>query len=233
MTKFDHFAERGPLKNLRKAYNDLREEVKAQRIANGVGYKVKRTSLGTILQVEPGKAGTVEPSDLEIKRFQVIDVRATYLECYETKTDGSGFISETTRTQVLRPYATRITDGAAAVAGWSAGALSTDTNPIRHLQRNLTRTDTTLGLSFTMTQKIYPAYLYSETIGEGSWIFAAKNIKGYSANDGASPPNSIIWVDINVDGRAWTFTETQQVAVCVNGVTKYMWVVGSALGVAT
>lgn len=55
MTKFDHLAERGPLRKYAAAINDLIEEVRSLRIASGKGYTVKRTSIGTILEVKVGK----------------------------------------------------------------------------------------------------------------------------------------------------------------------------------
>ena len=64
MIKFDNLAERGPVRNVRKALNDLREDVRALRIANGKGYTVKRTAIGTILEIKAGGGEAAPPSDL-------------------------------------------------------------------------------------------------------------------------------------------------------------------------
>ena len=225
MIKFDNFAERGPVRNVRKALNDLREDVRALRIANGKGYTVKRTAIGTVLNITAtGEAAP--PNDLQIRRFQVVNVKPTYLECWETTADGLGFSSTASYTKVLRPYATLLNDTS---AGWDQWTVST-TDTTMNVTRTLTRVDAGRGLTFTWDQRIYPEYKYSTAIGDGDWIFAAKPIKGFSANDGQPTPQQIDWIDLNVDARSWQFSELQQVAVCVDGVTKYMFFMASDIG---
>jgi hypothetical protein len=225
MIKFDHLKERGPVRNVRKMVNDLRDEVRALRIANGKNYSVRRTAIGTMLEIKTGTA-TVAPSDLEIRRFQVIDVKPTYLQCYETSSDGTAFTSTTAYTKVLRPYSTLLNDTSANWTGYTV----TTTDTTRNLTRTLTGEDTFRGLRFTWEQRIYPEYVYSSTIAEGDWILAARNIKGFSALDDSAPAQQIIWLDLNVDARHWAVTTPQQVAVCVDGVTKYMRFLASSVG---
>ena len=61
MTKFDHLAERSPLRKYATAINDLIDDVKSLRIANGKNYKVRRTAIGTILEVT-GKRKIEKPA---------------------------------------------------------------------------------------------------------------------------------------------------------------------------
>jgi hypothetical protein len=222
MTKFDHFAERGLLKKYAAAINDLREDIKSHRIASGLGYKVKRTASGTILQIQPGSKTTTTTNN--IRRFQIIDVKPTYLECYPTNDDNTDFES-TTIVKVLRPTCTAWNNTSTGMfSGWNYY----DNDTERGLMRVLKKTDRDINLIFRFNQTIFPIYTGSPAFGQGDWIFAVEDPKGFYAADGTE---EIHWVDLNVDARHWACTEPQRIAVCVDGVTQYMYVIATPIGI--
>ena len=208
MIKFDNFAERGPLRRIRSALNDLREEVARLRIASGLGYTVKRTACGTILNIK-GTKQTTAPTDIRIAWGLITAVSdKNYLTC---EIDA---ISET----VWKPYSCMgdyepLYPSYIAlrqqnfVLGSSSLPVLDAANSVREYSVSTTD-DAGAAVVNHVTESLRPSYAV------GNAILCISNVGDFTGG----PVNA--WYDLNIDARHWTI-KAISTQVCVDGVTEY------------
>src|SRR6185295_3271880 len=81
--------------------NRLRRAVTRRTILQGVGYKVRCTEEGTLLEIIPGAGGTGTP--VAISQFQITNIRSDHLVCRTW----NGAALGTTDVIVAKPYKLR------------------------------------------------------------------------------------------------------------------------------
>lgn len=224
--KTQRLNERGPAIKLRSEINKLWDTVESLRIASGVGYRVKRTRNGTALEIKT-RAGTVE-GEFEVERMHVYSVADELLTCYKVTSDGTSYYGSAI--DVLKPYQTRINDPESLPIIENSPEI-TISQPVGNNFQRRTLTWAYAGEEFSIDQYISPSYSTGGgTTGFRNWIFAARPINNFSAENANG--DAVTWVDLNVSGRHWSCNDFVRVEVCVNNVTKHMYVPASSVGVA-
>lgn len=223
-------AVRGMGRDLRKAINQLQEQVKSMRIASGRGYMVGHTALGQKLTLK-NYSDLREINDLQIVRCQVLEVYGFWIRCRRLNSDLSDFTGGYIFAQRPETLAPNDTSSVPWMIEDSTlhGRPSYESYSGERTARVLTFQHS--GETFRVYQWITPEYVVSDTPGLGSIIYCAKGVRGLlqlTTNYDGQEYN-VDWLDLNVDGRRWT-TGMQYVEVCVSGVTKHMWVQASGVG---
>lgn len=196
--------EVGPARKLRAEINRLWEETKALRISSGVGYNVKRTRLGTVLDIESAAVST----SVYVQRFKVTAIEEKYLTC--RKVDKDDAETSTTDYKVMRPYCTWHDNEDSMITGADTGSLEDMTDSqSRTYDADVDVSGT--AKTFSVTQDIFPKY------EAGSFIYGTNNVKGGTEE---IDDLELKWIDLNVDARHWRLTE-QATEVCVDNVVKY------------
>jgi hypothetical protein len=155
--------------------NKLLRAAKASRVSNGIGYKTRIGSDGTILEVDAGgkAAGTSSPSS--VKMHRVYSFQPDYLVCREWDgvTLGSADVL-IAKPPILRNVSSATIDGTTVTYTYDASTLI--------------RSASVVGFT-PETHVIVPRYKV------GDIIFAGQSVNGTNTN--------ATLVDLNVDGRAW------------------------------
>ena len=205
--------ERGPAALLRKSINDLQAQVKELRLVNGIGYRAKRTSCGTALEILQSKKTDAAASN--IQRFKIVNFQNSFLNCVKTNSDGTSIGG--TEYQVMVPYLLRSTTGL----------------PDGYVENSLGWNPTTQKRTFSINGLVNKTYQVEQALQPiydvGDYIFAAGSINGGTETDDPIT-TSYDWVDLNVDGRAWHYT-MKRVGVCVNDSIQYLYIAGSEVEV--
>lgn len=230
MIPYDKHREAGFLKSLRQSINQLKAGQRSLRIANGANYHVKRTAIGTVLDLRSTTRATDKA--FVVKRTQVIEVKSTYLVCQDLLPDNQGFTGG--RFSVLRPFETLISGDTWFPSGTTNNQTTSTDSTGADRTRQLTWDKTPN--SFSADQKIYPEYVGQELPGLGSLLYVTKNIGNLGGRTiGEGHPvdadgNHIDWIDLNVDARHWAWDIWREAEVCVNNETKKIYVMASTVG---
>jgi hypothetical protein len=144
------------------------------QVVSGIGYKVRRTPNGTILEILPGAGGGGEPAAVE--RFTLTGVAQEYISATR--------ISDGAAVNIAKPYKLRASNTSASIEGVTV----TYTSQGPQARKAQTLVDSEI-------QIIIPRYL------GGDIIYAVKveGNSGVTAPGGAA----LEYIDLNVDGRAW------------------------------
>jgi len=232
MIASDKLAERGIAKEIRRAINRLNDRVRASEIREGLGYKYRRSSTRTVLEIPRARDG--KSGELDVIRVQVSEVYPTYLRCQRISDDGTSLYGNPV--WVWRPYGILKSDTASippvnAPDDSEVTVTISDTTDSANSYRILNWThDSEV---FAMTQYVTPRYVASGTAGSGSLLFVIRNVDGLSTPWIAPlgyAAQRLEWLDLNVDARHWSASRLRYVEVCVSGETKHMWVEGSEVG---
>jgi len=132
---------------------------------------------------------SIVPEALEVQRFVVVTEYGDYFSARKQGGSTSSDVSTEPTVFIAKPYLCRRTPFDGETRNGISYAYSSDT------ERVATDTD-----SDTETQQIVPSYV------AGDVIFAAQNFKGGTGVWTAptnSDPVEVLWLDLNLDGRAW------------------------------
>lgn len=222
MIPYDKHREAGFLKSLRQSINQLKAGQRSLRIANGANYHVKRTAIGTVLDIKRGQKGEPAPSKIEIQRFKIENIESRYLDCYKVDEDGDQIEVDTV--QVLRPRAMWAIDTDSMVTGYVAGTVTAGDVQSRNydVTLNVMIGGNQVSKTFKVHEELRPRYTV------GNYLLGVKGyFGGYQKPDPQGPASdSIKWIDLNVDARRWQ-PNLWAVEVCVNNATQYMLVMAS------
>jgi hypothetical protein len=140
----------------------------------GIGYKVRRSPNGTILEILPGAGGASTP--VRVERFTLTGVAQEYISATR--------ISDGAAVNIAKPYKLRASNTSASIEGVTV----TYTSQGPQARKAQTLVDSEI-------QIIIPRYL------GGDIIYAVKveGNSGVTVPGGAA----IEYIDLNVDGRAW------------------------------
>lgn len=167
--------------------NKLRAAVVAQRIRGGRGIRVNQSTDGVTISVEPGGASAPATSthvEMFLYKSAGTGADADLLKCRTW----DGVVEGPTDVWVLKPYKLRkinaqIVGGSTIVYTWDA----------TYLQRTAS-----IGTSIVEVQTIIPRYIAPYSGYAGDIIHAGKLKYPQTVN-----LQTIEYVDLNVDGRAW------------------------------
>jgi hypothetical protein len=160
--------------------------VAANKILPGVGYKVKYSSLGTTLEVMPGKmlGGTIS------KRYRVKSVQGDYLTCrtWDGTTEGGTDVLVAKPPQLRHSIESQTIDGASV----TYSDFSISGGVCKRIAKAADEDD--------QNEMVIPVY---QLAGEGvdAEIWADKPEGGTGVLD--DDDNPIVWQDTNRDARAW------------------------------
>jgi hypothetical protein len=154
--------------------NKLLRAARASRVSNGVGYKTRIGSDGTILEVNTGRGGgTASPSS--VKMHRVYSFQPDYLVCREW----DGVTLGSTDVLIAKPPILR-----------NVGSATIDGTTVTYTYDASTVVRSASVTGFTPeTHVIVPRYKV------GDIIFAGQSVNGTNTSSDL--------VDLNVDGRAW------------------------------
>lgn len=192
--------ERGWDRDVRRAVNQLMDEMRSLKLVQGVGYRLKSTHLGQVIELERSRSAS--ESRVEVAKFKVVSVYRRRVLCTKVNPDDT---DSTEQFNVLLPesiwYDQEIT-GEGVVAMPSIVSDTEFTVP---------------GTTQTVTCRIY--YDLSTDLGTDDYIYAVKSdtLPTYTEPDGTE----VVWYDLNVDARQRVM-RTYLTEVCVNGQTKYI-----------
>lgn len=189
-------------RTIRKTVNRIIDELNAVTVRAGLGYKVKRTALGTVLEIARGAASEAG----NIQRFKIMSIADNWLVC--RKVDEDDAETSSTDYKVMRPIMLR--KDKALPSGASAGSLAYPADQ----ERTFTITTTVAPIrTVTVKQVMTPKYVAND------FIYGADGILGGTVDDGTG--EHVEWIDLNIDARKWDMA-LKLVAVCVTGnVTQY------------
>lgn len=215
--------EKGPLRRLSRAINNVNALAQSMRIQRGLGYSVRHTAHGQVIQLEDKRtvAAAAEPGSA-IQRFRITALENDWVTCRKLKEDGNVDENDTTEYKVAKPRELRVStqDGATISALGYGFIISFPTAADYGNTRRLTVPAAGTTPARYVDEILLPAY------GIGSEIYATEpeDKTGVLVNS-----VRLTWLDLNVDARQYRPKFTR-VAVCVseNGqtVTKYMFVAG-------
>lgn len=159
------------------------------RLLPGVGYKLRHSTSGTILEIEPARGGGGTTTSAQL--YKITNVKREYLVCrtWDGTTDG------TTDIYIAKPFKLRETltgetiDNIAVAYSYSSSGF--DTYLIRTARATIS------GQVTSEKQIVVPRYLVGDKIYAMPCSAAV-----ITASDGLSI-GTITLIDINVDGRAW------------------------------
>ena len=177
--------ETGALRNVWKAFNNLRDYTMSLRPAKGRGIRHRHTSHGVVSSVKSSKVAALDSS--LAKQFKVTAISNDTITCRAWDGTNNG----ETDIVVAKPYRLRKTP-------WDGVTVSYDFNgtiysiAYSYLTTSGFRTaQVTVGTTQTTeSQAIIPIYKVGEI------IYATEP-------DGGTDLASVSWLDLNVDARAW------------------------------
>jgi hypothetical protein len=163
--------------------NRLKRAIKKRTLLSGLGYKVKYSESGTVLEILPGSGGRPSPIS-PIKRFRLIALRGDYSLCrtWDGINLGSDYVF------VARPPKLRRSISAETIGG----------NVISYTYSGPTSRIAAFS-TFSENQIVIPWHLGLDE------IYAAKPDGGTGVVTVApeTVDEPVEWIDLNVDGRAW------------------------------
>lgn len=159
--------------------NRLRRAVRKRTLLPGLGYKVRYSEGGTVLEIIPG-AGRRPEETAPIERFVVTTVRGDYYLCHRP--------TDSTVVYIARPSKLRKSIGSEIIGG----------NTITYSYVSEVSRVATFS-TFFESQIVVPWHL------TGDHIYAAKPDGGTGVVTAAPDivGDAVEWIDLNVDGRAW------------------------------
>lgn len=163
--------------------NRIKAAVHARTLQEGLGYKIRRSPSGVTLQILPGGGRAAQPAS-PIQRYLITLRRGDY---YHARTwDGDTAGSETI--YIAKPAKLRQSINAELIGG----------NLITYTYNSDTSRTATFS-TFFENQIVIPWYL------TGDQIFAIKPIGGTGVVTAAPDTvgQTIEWLDLNIDARAW------------------------------
>lgn len=167
---------------------------RANKILSGIGYKVRQTSSGVILEVLPGAGGGTS-TPVNIKLFQFQEMKKDYLLCSEsgvfTPGDGDNLV------RVAKPPLLRFS----IVTRSIHGAFFTYTGYNLSTQRRVANLGAIVGVQ-QEEQEIIDAYEVPDTI-TAIQIDTGVSVPADDSDLDRDPETSVGWLDLNVDGRFW------------------------------
>lgn len=176
--------------------NSLLDFATANRIMQGLGYRVKESPTGTALEIRPGGGGGTPAAPLSVQEFFFFSSFKDYWLC----TDGTG----TTQYRVAKPHKLRNSISGEVIYGTAFNfSYPHNTGPTDPLY-GLYRTATSGGL--TENQGVVPPCLHLDKI----YAITVPAIRFSEAADAGVPVNTpITLLDLNCDGRAWAAFQNQ------------------------
>lgn len=213
--------EKGPLKRYASAINSVSELAQSMRIQRGLGYSVRHTAHGQVIQLEDKRAAAATEPGSTVERFRITALQDDWMTCRRLKEDGNVDEDDTTEYKVAKPRELRVsTQNGATISALGFGFVVSFPTADYGNTRRLTVPAAGTTPARYVDEILLPAY------GIGSEIYATEpeDKTGVLVND-----VRLTWLDLNVDARQYRPKFTR-VAVCVteNGqtVTKYMFVAG-------
>lgn len=205
MLSISKLKEAGIARDIRKKINECIDAITALRIADGPGYRVKRTARGTVLGIDRDTdVETVAGGD--VQRFKITSIASTWLVC--RKVDSAGAETSSTDYKVMRPEFLRTNKGMLSGNTSTPSLTSAQSRTYDITRNNPTGVGTT---NYTITEILWPNYT------AGNFIFGINPIIGGTVDDGAG--GQVDWIDLNIDARRWQL-ELQPTEVCVSGATR-------------
>lgn len=202
-----------PLRRVERALNQVVDAVNENRLAVGLGYRLKRTANGTSLDIQVPAAVAAEASPSV--RFQIVTIAGDYLTCRRQSADGT-VDANGAITSIAKPTFLRVT-GVHGVTrdGWSYSVVAPAN--VRTLT-NVSAAGISVGL--TVVEELRPSY----TIGDTIYASEPTGETGVLV-DG----NRLTWIDSNVDGRQYQHRRIMlDACVLVNNVPTQKTIVFSA-----
>lgn len=214
--------ESGPLKRLSRTINDVNALAQSMRIQRGLGYSVRHTPHGQVIQLEDRRGTSVVEPGSKVQRFAVVQPFNDYLSCLRVKENGA--VDVQTTYYVAKPEQLRVSYQLSIAEGNRWRMLG---YPFR-LQFPLQNGGATRQFaidSIGQPTRYVEEVLFPQYFG-GDEIYAAEA----EGKTGVTVDGKLLtWIDLNVDARAYRPIYTRM-AVCVteNGqnVTKYIYVAG-------
>lgn len=186
--KLGTFRFTAPLRRVERALNHVVDAVNANRLAVGMGYRLKQTSNGTSLEIQVPRAEAAEAAS-SVQQYKLTGHFDDYVEA---KTwDGTNLGTATVK--IAKPYRLRKT-------GWDGVTVSYDFNgtffPLQYtyLATPGFRTARHTGSGALENQAIIALY------NVGDIIYATEPIGGTGVTVSGT---ALTWLDLNVDGRHW------------------------------
>lgn len=206
MLSISKLKEAGIARDIRKKINECIDAIAALRIADGPGYRVKRTARGTVLGIDR-KTDTESILGTTVQRFKITEIEENYLLCRKVNTAGDETSSSDVR--VLRPN--YLTSGEGLLSGAIQPVSLVGTQQRTYTLRRTNPTPPPATLDYSVTEVLWPPYLADDIIFGISPVIGGTLIQPEG--------EEINWLDLNVDGRHWQL-ELIQVGVCINTVER-------------
>jgi hypothetical protein len=217
--------EKGPLKRLTRAINSVNALAQSMRIQRGLGYSVRHTAHGQVIQLEDRRGTTTVEQAATIQRFEVTAIENDWVSCRKLKEDGTLDETDETVYKVAKPKELRVsTQNGATLAALGYNFIVSF--PVAADYGN-TRRLTLPASGSTPARYVDEVLLPAYNIGSELYATEPEDKTGVTVND-----IRLTWLDINVDARQYR-PKLTRVAVCVqeNGqtVTRYMFVAGGPI----
>lgn len=192
--------ESGPFKKYAVAINRLNDAMDALRIQPGLGYSVRRSAHGQVLNIATQKMEAQEVGGLQIKRFRVTEVRARYLICEDDETTAPGDPNNP-KVNVAKPWYLRMYPGFPVREYPELGELTASTYLFQGVPDYNYRKLYIGAISSNnkrFIQRVFPVY-ETNVLNGNTKILA---IESYAAEQTESLLD-VNWMDLNVDARRW------------------------------
>lgn len=216
--------EKGPLKRITGAINDVNALAQSMRIQRGLGYSVRHTAHGQVLQLDSRRTDTGVQNASTVQRFIVTSIENDWLGCVKLKPDGT--ISEDdSQHKVAKPVLLRVSSlaGTLFLEGGYGFIIGFQTPADHGNTRRLVVPADASNPARYVDEILSPFY----AIGSEIYATEPEGQTGVIVNG-----ERLTWVDLNVDARHYRPKYTR-VAACVveNGqtVTRYMFVAGGPI----
>ena len=207
--------EKGPLRRLNRAINSVNELAQSMRIQRGLGYSVRHTAHGQVIQLEDRTRVVAGEAASPLQRFQATEIQNDYVSARKLNSDGT-LSTDTTVYKIAKPKELRVaTQTGANIFTWGDTFVVSFPFPTAYgNSRRLT----------SGTRYVDEVLLPSYVVGSEIYATEATGETGVTVSG-----TRLTWIDVNADARQYRPKYTK-VAVCVteNGqtVTKYMYVAG-------
>ena len=194
MLKTSRLNEVGPARKLRSAINKLLKDVESLRVRSGVGYRVKATENGQVLEIKTPMLSDTDKHDIKVVRID--SVQEDTITCHGLKPD---YTPSSIMYKVAKPRYLRYPEqwGGSLVAN---GTFSDE--PAGNQKVTYSFGD----ISYTITERIRPYYNVED------YLYIIKLVAEAVLDENNE---EVEWMDLNIDGRQWV-PDLRTYTVCDN-----------------